>query len=316
MLQEIEQQIDKQNPFSIENDMQNYNRRKGLGGSDANIIWNGYKPNMQKLLEIKQGINKPEDLSNNFRVQLGILTEDLNLWWFMNHSGYFDNKTMIMNMQHEVEQLNFIYPRYAHLDGYIRGKELDTIPNKLKREVAARSRDTFVECKHTNTSVDAWTKSRYYMPQLQFYMDILSVPYCYVSIIRGNEEPEILEIGADKDYQTRLNEKCKKFWDLVESNQSVVDSIPQYTDDKELENKIPINGMLEYDMDGTDWDQLSDTLAQTIGAVNIFDSNKKIMKELVPPDAKTATTENSNWIATRSKNLRLTLRRKTEKELS
>ena len=73
-----------------------------------------------------------------------------------------------------------------------------------------------------------------------------------------------------------LNEKCKKFWDLVESNQSVVDSIPQYTDDKELENKIPINGMLEYDMDGTDWDQLSDTLDQTIGAVNIFDSNKKI----------------------------------------
>ena len=169
-------------------------RTIGLGGSDASTIWRGISSEISQLFKIKLGIIEPEDLSNNFRVQLGILTEDLNLEWFVNHSGYFDKKTMNLIKQHEVEQLNYTYPRYAHIDGYIR--------MNIKGE---QIKTTFVECKHTNPSVDAWTKSRYYMPQLQFYMDILNLPYCYVSIIRGNEEPEVLEISADKDYQTRLN---------------------------------------------------------------------------------------------------------------
>ena len=283
-------------------------RTIGLGGSDASTIWRGISSEISQLFKIKLGIIEPEDLSNNFRVQLGILTEDINLEWFVNHSGYFDKKTMNLIKQHEVEQLNYTYPRYAHIDGYIR--------MNIKGE---QIKTTFVECKHTNPSVDAWTKSRYYMPQLQFYMDILNLPYCYVSIIRGNEEPEVLEISADKDYQTRLNIKCKKFWEMIRKEKLELkdyQAMTQYEDDTELENKVRINGMLEYDMADTEWDELSNRLDQTHGAVSIFEKDKILIKNLVPTDAKTATTEKSNWIATRAKNYRLTLRKKTERELA
>ena len=47
-------------------------RTRGIGGSDATRIMRG---DWLSLYNEKVGLTKPEDLSNVFRVQLGILTE-------------------------------------------------------------------------------------------------------------------------------------------------------------------------------------------------------------------------------------------------
>ena len=60
--------------------------RKGfIGGSDLYDIMNG---NWHKLWLIKTGRKEPEDLSHLFNVRLGQHTEEFNMQWLNNDSGF------------------------------------------------------------------------------------------------------------------------------------------------------------------------------------------------------------------------------------
>ena len=81
------------------------------------------------------------------------------------------------------------------------------------------------------------------------------------------------------------------------------------------DSNYDVNDWKDYNMQDSEWDKLSDNLDQTQGAVEIYNDTKTKLKSIVPKDAKTATTVKSIWIAVRSKNNRLSIRKKNEKEL-
>jgi predicted phage-related endonuclease len=57
-------------------------RRHFIGGSDARIIMGNDEAALVRLWREKRGEVKPEDLSENLLVQLGLATEDLNRRWY------------------------------------------------------------------------------------------------------------------------------------------------------------------------------------------------------------------------------------------
>jgi predicted phage-related endonuclease len=57
-------------------------RRYFIGGSDARIIMGDDEAALLRLWQEKRGEIKPEDLSGNLIVQLGLATEDLNRRWY------------------------------------------------------------------------------------------------------------------------------------------------------------------------------------------------------------------------------------------
>ena len=62
-------------------------RRQFIGGSDARTIMGDDEAALIRLWREKRGEVKPEDLSGNLIVQLGVATEDLNRRWYEANSG-------------------------------------------------------------------------------------------------------------------------------------------------------------------------------------------------------------------------------------
>jgi predicted phage-related endonuclease len=62
-------------------------RRYFIGGSDARIIMGDDEAALIRLWREKRGEVKPEDLSGNLIVQLGVATEDLNRRWYQAITG-------------------------------------------------------------------------------------------------------------------------------------------------------------------------------------------------------------------------------------
>lgn len=275
-------------------------RHMGIGGSDANIIWRNIPEELNKLYNIKGTINKDikgEDLSDVFPVQMGILTEQLNIKWFekkydwkVDRGGCYSNA---------FNSLDDGYPFFCHTDGIV----LDSYGQPT----------TFLECKHTNPFGTVKEKIASYMPQLQFYMMHLEVNSCWLSIIRGNVEPVVYEIDANPEYQHKLNLLCIEFWKRVQNRSPYPDSYAHAIDEThhDLVKDVLINKKKDYDMKDTNWNSICDRLDQTEGAVDIFNEAKKELKALVPKDASKCTTETSKWTAT-SGMKSITLRKKKE----
>src|SRR5580693_4335259 len=62
-------------------------RRFFIGGSDARIIMGNDEDALLRLWREKRGEAKPEDLSGNLIVQLGLVTEALNRHWYERSTG-------------------------------------------------------------------------------------------------------------------------------------------------------------------------------------------------------------------------------------
>ena len=58
-----------------------------IGGSDARVIMGGDETALIELWQQKRGEAEPPDLSGNLIVQLGLVTEGLNRFWFERMSG-------------------------------------------------------------------------------------------------------------------------------------------------------------------------------------------------------------------------------------
>src|SRR5450631_1947476 len=72
---------------SIETTANLPDRRSFIGGSDARIIMGDDETALLRLWREKRGEAEPEDLSGNLIVQLGVVTEPLNLTWYERNTG-------------------------------------------------------------------------------------------------------------------------------------------------------------------------------------------------------------------------------------
>jgi len=171
-------------------------RRVFVGGSDARIILGDDESALLRLWREKRGEIEPEDLSGNLIVQLGVVTEQLNRYWFERNTG-LELKDIQRHIRHPV-----IRWMAATLDGIVveTGAVFEAkfmLPWSFSEEAAAEK----------------------YMAQLQHNMWVTNVKVAVLSIITGGGKWVEISIPADSLYQHLLLTAEKKFWRCVESGE-------------------------------------------------------------------------------------------------
>ena len=238
-------------------------RRKSLGGSDANRIMRG---DWHTLWLEKTGRKEPDDLSENLPVQIGLATEDVNNKFFTIATGLHpvnDENASLKNVH------QFMTATY---DGVI------------------MEEDVPIEYKHTNSNNTLDNCIATYMPQLQHYTMVSGCKYIYLSIIFGNNRHEWCKIDADKDYMNKLYGIEHSFWQHVEK-----DKEPENLDTSELPKlagKIKINDMRSIDFDETGNNEFLSNANKWVETKLVADENKAlgvILKGSVPDDCRKAT---------------------------
>ncbi len=193
--------------------------RKGfIGGSDAVTIMSGQ---WYDLWEVKTGRKEPDDLSDNLAVQLGILSESLNLQWF--------EKEKNCVLEHHQFEYKEQYP---------------DINLTLKGTVDAHWGAAIVEAKHTNAFTNMDKVLAYYMPQLQFYMFLAKQHGCFLSVIFGNSKYESCHVMYDKAYWHRMFDCIKEFNGYVQRDEEPIGFGEPITTEI---NHIPVDQMVVRD---------------------------------------------------------------------
>jgi predicted phage-related endonuclease len=258
-------------------------RTRGIGGSDAIRIMRG---DWLSLYNEKVGLTKPEDLSNVFRVQLGILTEPLHRKFFEMKSGLYVTEDTFRE-----------HPVYTFMNGHLDGWII--------------TEGTFLECKHTGSFANLRDKARYYMAQLQHYMAVAQVNKCYFSCIFGNNEPEYCTVTRDDDYIAELITAEQSFWWHVQNKIPPEDNATASEKAEALAKTILIDDMRSVDMSTTNsWAVLAQEWLDTIEPAKINEDKAKEIKALVPDDA--AEAFGSGIIVRRDRRGRLSLRKEKE----
>jgi len=247
----------------LENNIMANHRRGFIGGSDAMRIM---RDDWVDLYLEKVGEQAPADLSDIFKVQLGIRSEYFHAEWFTKMKGL---KTEMANdMRHHQEHSWMC----ANLDRWL-------------PEV-----DTFLEMKHSSNSANCRDKARYYMAQLQHYMAVCDVDQCYFSVIRGNDEPDICIVERNNYYIETLIKTEKAFWWHV-TNKVKPDITPKATlkaAEKMIET-IRVDNMYVMDMTSNNlWAELSGKILATSEAAKIYDDSKNHLRTLIAPDVSEA----------------------------
>lgn len=235
-------------------------RGRGLGGTDARRIMAG---DWLPLYEEKVGLRAPDDLSGVFRVQLGIRTEAFHAEWFGKMTGFAldDPQPTYEHPEHRF--------MYAHLDKWL------------------PEFGSFVELKHSSANARFDDKARYYMAQLQHYMAVTGADHCWLSVIRGNDDPVWGKVDRKDAYIDTLIETERAFWWHVE-NKVPPDIVPQAALERIAKNAelIPVNGWVKRDMTGSNaWAVHAETFLRSRDAARLHDEAKKKLHELVANDA-------------------------------
>lgn len=166
--------------------------RKGfIGGSDAVKIMRG---DWLDLWKIKTGRVEPDNLDHVLPVQLGILTEDLNLSWFER-----EEQMTVSNKQLKIKKDLDGVPITGTLDGMVYSKSI-------------------IEAKHTNAFSNMKKVSDYYKAQVQLYMWLAEADNCYLSVIFGNHKWDWSIIAYDDGYMATVLDMIKEFWVYVETD--------------------------------------------------------------------------------------------------
>ncbi len=177
-----------------------------IGGSDAVKIMQG---NWHELWLEKTGKTQPKDLSDIFRVQLGVATEAFNIKWF--------------EQQYE-KQCAYQVEAMKDYEGLSLKGTLDGV---VLNETGGLS-NVGVECKHVNSFKSFQDQVLYYTPQLQLYMFVADLEAMYFSVIQGNEWT-CSKISRNEAEIHRMIPILKDFWKLVISGKEPVANIPDRT---------------------------------------------------------------------------------------
>lgn len=190
-------------------------RKIGIGGSDCYTLWHGSDKDWNKLWAIKTGQEEPEDLSNSFKVQLGIYTEKFNLICLReklasenkrtNKGIHIQSQLDLQHGGHKQKKLDDII-LYAHLDGYI-----------------FEQGGIIVECKHTYQDNTLENLVRCYNPQMQHYMNVYNCNKAIMSGIFGNRAHMFEVIERDQKFIDKLETVQKTFWNFVKTNKQPFD---------------------------------------------------------------------------------------------
>lgn len=244
--------------------LQTMNRTGFIGGSDARRILSG---DWLPLYEEKVGIRQPDDLSSNFRVQLGRWTEAFHREWLVEQHG--------MELQDSVGQE--IHPDH------------DWMRATLDSWWPARM--TFVELKHTNERATARSMAEDYLPQIAHYCAVCTVSHGYLSFIAGNNEPVVTRVDPPSGYIDELIQLEEAFWWHVE-NKIAPDIAPSATIDRlnDMAKDVKVDGLRFVDMTGNNqWAFHSGTVITNAEAARAYEAAKEALKDMVEKDVGEAS---------------------------
>ncbi|BAQ88077.1 Phage-related protein, predicted endonuclease (COG5377) [uncultured Mediterranean phage uvMED] len=238
-------------------------RPKTIGGSDAIRIMEG---DWHSLWLEKTGRQQPKNLDDVLPVQIGILTEELNIKTFVQETGFK------LATQHD---LNFKDDfRHATLDGMIETADKMCV----------------LECKHTNANNTLENVIRKYMPQLQHYMQVAMMDSAYLSVIFGNgNRYEWCQVQLDNEYIKMLYEMEATFWkEHIEKDIPPEDIQAEIIQQNHM-NNIKVNDMIRIDMDtNNEFVANAHTWRETKIPYDQHRAVGKVLKELIPANCRLA----------------------------
>jgi predicted phage-related endonuclease len=230
-----------------------------IGGSDARVIMGGDEAALIRLWQQKRGEAEPPDLSGNLIVQLGLVTEGLNRFWFERMSGHRVTPCQTRKFHPSIVWMA------ATLDGVVEetGAVFESkfmLPWSFSEEAAAQ--------KH--------------MAQMQHNMMVAGTKSAVLSIITGGGKWLEMAIAADPVYQTALIYAERAFWRAVSSGEppSLFHAEPP---------RARIEAVKIVDMSTSNaWADLAALFRNTRPAFLEHERSKAELKTLMPEEAKEA----------------------------
>ena len=164
-------------------------RKNKLTASRIGVLITGNLEGIQRLYLEMIGALEPEDLSHVWAVQLGAVTEQLNLDWFE-----AKNRMLVTRRGDVVTHPDYPWGA-ATLDGWCENLNCP------------------IEAKHTRGIEPLWpiVVDRY-QPQMQFQMLMTDAEQCVMSVIMGVSEPVVEYIKRDQDFINEMLDRAAQFW--------------------------------------------------------------------------------------------------------
>jgi len=234
-------------------------RRHFVGGSDARVIMGDNEEALIRLWQEKRGEVEPQDLSGNLKVQLGVVTEDLNRRWYEANTGQ-----VITDVQRQIRHPVLRWMA-ATLDGRVQSNESlfeakFMLPWSFSEEAAVQ--------KHA--------------PQLQHNLWVVAGRTAVLSVITGGGRWVGIEVPADPLYQHLVVTAERKFWRCVESGEP-----PTLFGVDPPKPRIEAVRIVDMSTSNT-WAEFAGSFARTHPAFLEHERAKAELKRLVPEDAQQA----------------------------
>jgi predicted phage-related endonuclease len=254
---------------------QHAERRSRIGGSDAPKIADG---RWHELWLEKTDRIEPEDLSWVLPVQIGIVTEPLNLSFFERVTG------------HSVFARGSVY---IHPDYRFIGATLDGL-------ALIEGQPAVVQCKHVSAFAKIEEVEQRYFPQVMHECLVTGASVGFLSVLIGTHRHEIVELRRDPEYVARLLELERAFWIFVDGDNPPSDHKALAAPPKpEPWRTVDFAGSNSWAVAASDW------LTHKDGAT-IFAKAEKTLKAQIEPDVGKAF--GAGIVATRNKAGAITIR--------
>lgn len=232
-------------------------RKKGIGASDAAKIISG---DWFELWQNKTGAVPDVDLSDVFAVQLGIVTEELNLNFYEKRVGHPVTRRGEVVISKEYPFLR------CTLDGF---------------DAADKA---VVQAKHVNAYSKIDEVRAKYVPQVSHEMLCCGVRRAILTVIIGTNEPVRELVELDEFFINEYVEKAREFWGYVERKEpppqasGAVSAPPPPT----IMRVVSMAGNNAFGSAAADW-------LNSVQHAKLFKAAETDIKSMVEPDVREAT---------------------------
>jgi predicted phage-related endonuclease len=234
--------------------------RKGkLTASRVACLMRGKADDIMRLWLEMTGQQQEEDLSHVWQVRFGENNEQLNLDWFeeKNRVPVIRRGEVVIHPWHDCFACT--------LDGWI---DVPGCPIEAKCTGGHEPLEVIIER---------------YQPQMQWQMACTESTKCALTVIKGGAEPVVDYIDIDPVYGNELERRALQFMESVRSGVPpvILPPVPP-----------PVDRFIDYNMAGNDtWHRYAAQWLQTRGAVDSCREAEKVLKSLVPEDARKCFAE-------------------------
>lgn len=229
--------------------------RKGkLTASRIACLMTGDAEKIMRLWREMTDQEVDEDLSDVWPVRLGEVTEALNVEWYERKSGYQ------LTRRGEVVDHSWHLWAAATLDAW-------------DPELACP-----VECKHVGGREPLEVIIDRYQPQMQWQMECTNAAACALSVIMGANAPVVEYIPRDADYAAEMVKRGMQFMFFVSRREPpvILDAVAAPGDASKVQDMTGNNA----------WAALASDWLQTKESVEDAKHAEKVLKSMVPADAK------------------------------